>query len=213
MHRYGWLITLLGVLLIVIFGRSLVWRSPDQKNAEELAFENARLEAEIGMLKLAPEVARVGDRAFLTARVYASYPFNSRNMLTLAAGSRDGVRVGAPVTIGRAILVGEIVEIHERAAVMRTIFDAEWSSSVKIGVRGADGLLVGGILPRVTMIEKGAPLAEGDAVISASPSYPYGLRIGEVRRIRDVTEGTFREADLVTPYAIRDLDAVEIILD
>lgn len=213
MRNYGWLIMLVGVLLIVIFGRSLVWKNPAQRTAEELAFENVRLEAEISVLRSAPEISTAGDYTYLTARVYASYPLSSRNLLTLAAGSRDGVRAGAPVTLGRSILVGEVVEVYTRSSVMRTIFDAEWSSSVKIGAKGADALLQGGTLPRLTMIEKGASLGEGDAAISASHAYPYGLRIGEVRRIRDITEGTFREAELATPYAVRDLDAVEIILD
>lgn len=211
--KYGWLITLVGVFTIAIFGRALTWKSPAQRTTEELAFQNTRLEAEIGMLRLAPEISRSDEHAYLAAPVYAAYPFNSRNALVVAAGAKDGVNVGAPVTLGRSILVGEITEVYSRTSVIRTIFDAEWSSAVRIGAGGADGLLQGGTLPRLTMIEKDAALREGDAVISASPSYPYGLRIGEVRRIRDISEGTFREADLMTPYAIRDLDAVEIILD
>jgi len=213
MQRYGWLITLIGVLLIVIFGRSLVWISPAREEMERLLFENAKLQAELAEFRMAPSLEREGAYTYLEARVYAAYPLNNRNSITINAGSLLGVEVGAPVVLGRAILVGEVSDVRPHSAVVRTIFDSGWSSAVKIGERAVDGLLKGGVLPRVTMIEKGGALREGDAVFSASASYPYGLRVGAIRRIREISEQAFSEADLVATKNVRDLDAVEVILD
>lgn len=159
-----------------------------------------------GSLKLALPVQK---NNLLSVRVFSTYPFNVKNVLSLATGAKGGLKKDMAGTIGGEILVGQISEIFENSANLKTIFDSGWQLPVKIGADKINGLFQGGNEPRVTLVEK--PVKVGDAVFSAGAGVPLDLKIGEISEIKEEKGGIFKEALVRAPYNINDLDAVDIM--
>ncbi|PIR89206.1 MAG: hypothetical protein COU07_01950, partial [Candidatus Harrisonbacteria bacterium CG10_big_fil_rev_8_21_14_0_10_40_38] len=110
---------------------------------QELAYENAKLRAQILALSKSSCEYDEGSHKFLRAQIYSTYPFNNRGLVTLNVGLRDGVVSGMNVVIDNSFLLGQITEVFESYSVARTIFDTGWEVPVKIG-DGVDALLAGG---------------------------------------------------------------------
>lgn len=161
----------------------------------------------------APEVVKQDKRDALIAKVFSTYPFNHRNIITINAGSADGVRVGLAVTAEGNYLIGQVSEVSEHSSQVRTIFDKDWSLSVRVGQKEVNALLVNGQEPRLTMIEKQSELNEKDQVHSASRDFPYGLKVGAVGAIQDSGIVSFKQALLEVPYQIGDLREVAVLLN
>jgi cell shape-determining protein MreC len=161
-------------------------------------------------LFLPSRVARV------TAPVFALGIGPYRHDLKLALGSSSGIAPGATVIVSAEgspnVLVGRVRDAGASSAVVETISSPEWKSAVRIGTSSVDALLVGGLSPMLTLIPKGAPIAEGDAVVSADAAFPYGLVVGTVTDLRDAEDGVLREATLATPYALSGLRAVDVMM-
>ncbi len=117
-------------------------------------------------------LVRQNGRQAVVAQIYSTFPFNHKNLLTLNAGSDDGVVVGAPVTLDGNILLGQIVEVSSGQSVARTIFDREWSLSARIGSNYVDALLIGGQNPRLTLIDKDDEILEVEIIFSAQKDFP-----------------------------------------
>lgn len=151
----------------------------------------------------------------VTSPVFALGIGPYRHDLRLSRGERDGIKSGATVVLPTAdvnpVLVGRVSGTSANGATVETISNPEWKSAVRIGTSSIDALLVGGLTPTLTLIPKGAPLAVGDAVISADSAFPYGLVIGTVAEVRDAADGVLREAMLATPYTLSGLRAVDIL--
>lgn len=159
-----------------------------------------------------PELIKQGNRSGLSVSVYSSFPLNHKHLIAINAGAANGVGVGMPVTLEGNILVGQVIEVSESQALVRTIFDKDWSLPVRIGPAEHDALLVGGQNPKLTLIDKDQDINSGDAVISAKKDLPYGLKIGEVTEVRDLVAQSFKEAGLLSPYNSKDLRKVVVLL-
>ena len=158
--------------------------------------------------------AGTGDR--VVAPVYAAGA-GYRHDLAIAQGSDRGIRAGDVATLPAAqeepvpTFVGLVREAREARATLQTLADPEWRSAVRIGTSSVDALLVGGLAPTLTLISKGAPVAPGDAVVSADESLPYGLFVGSVAEVRDASDGVLREATIALPYTLTGLRAVDVL--
>lgn len=157
--------------------------------------------------------ADAGNRVL--APVYALGP-GYRHELAIAQGSDRGIRVGDVATMpiiqqGPGTFVGVVREARASRASLQTLADPAWRSAVRVGSSSVDALLVGGLAPTLTLIPKGAPVAAGDAVVSADPQLPYGLVMGTVAEVRDAADGVLREAGLALPYALGSLRAVDVV--
>lgn len=149
----------------------------------------------------------------IRADVYASYPFNNQNVMLIAAGSDEGVRVMMPATIGGAVLVGQVVQVFKHSSVVRTIVSPDWQIPVRVGSHKAPGLLMGGPTVRVSMIPATLTIAVGDAIIVASKDMPYGVRVGTVSRVAATTVGgVFQEAVVKLGYDLYTLTELTIML-
>lgn len=175
-------------------------------NRQDLYAENRALKAQIALLqaenrRLRLEVARL-ERALVVRRTQAPgllavAPVIGEDLsglyrrLLLGMGERDGLRVGMPVTAPQG-LVGLIVEVEERRALVRTLVDPE----SLIGVRPEKGLGRG--------IARGAPpdrllaefppsvrVAPGDLLVTGAPLglFPDGIPVGRVERVERALGG------------------------
>lgn len=196
--KYAWLIILIGILTLNFFNNFLI--SPKSNLASLIQFN----------LPEPPRLMKQSGREMLVAKIYSTYPFNNRNLLTVNAGAESGVRIGMPATIEGKILLGQVIEVFENKSIIRTFFDKDFSLPIRIGEKEANALLVGGQDPRLSLIDKSSDIKEGDSVFSAGRDFPYGMAVGTVGIISSAN--SLLEASLMTPYQISDLREVYILI-
>jgi rod shape-determining protein MreC len=145
-----------------------------------------------------------------TAKVYSDYPLNSKQEISIATGSDQGVKQGATVTWGNNVLIGKVITALGDSSIVSTIFDPSWQMAVRIGSSQIDGLLKGGNCPTVILIPQNGQINVGDVVVTAASGFPYGLEVGAVKEIRNTPNSVFREATLQTEVNIADLRDVTV---
>ncbi len=182
------------------------------RNLKDLLRENQALRAELAVNALTAPILLPSDRRVLLARVYSAYPFNDRGFLNINVGSLHGVQEKVPVTVGGNLLFGVVDQVFKDYSIVRTMYDPEWKLPVKLGARHVDALLKGGREPRLTLIVRGKPVTESDAIYSASRDFPYGLAIGEVGELQSGQADTFDEAPVVFPYELTEVNEVYLWL-
>src|SRR3989344_3641148 len=199
--RYVWLFILLGILALSIFNNLP-------------ASSKSNLAALIQLLPLdEPLPIKQNNRSALAADIYSTYPFNHRNQLILNAGSAHGVKEKMPVTVEGNFLLGRVIQVSEKNSIVETIFDPNFSLSVRVGNKAVNALLSGGQDPKLTLIEKSAEISEGDSIISVSKDFPYGSKVGSVGAINDDLLESFKETQVEFPYKTNDLRQAVILLD
>lgn len=179
-----------------------------ERQSQLLLAENEMLRRELTDVKNSPVAIDHDKFQGVSASTFSSYPFNDKSRIVINAGSMHGIAAGMPVIVLGDLLFGQVEKVHKRYSVVKTIFDGEWSSQIRIGDGQIDALLVGGIEPKIQFIEKGVDLREGELVYSASPLFPYGLTLGSLTDIRDDAAYAFQEALLVpqqNPSALREV--------
>lgn len=174
-----------------------------------LKLQNENLKAQLQRAQDTPEgaAALVDHRsARIEANVFSTYPFNMKDTIAVDRGANDGVADGMVATVADSILLGQVTGVDEHSAVVRTIFDSHWQLPVRIGPDNINGLFEGGNDPRVVLVEK--PIKVGDGVFSAAKEFPLGIKIGEIKEIKEEAGGIFKEATIRTPYSIGDVRMV-----
>ncbi len=185
-------------------------RSSDENLS--LKQENENLKTEIQKSQLSSVIDVVFGESHLVAKIFSTYPFNTKNKITINIGEKQGIKKMMVATVGENILLGQITEVSENSSVVQTIFDPNWQLPVRIGEGQVDGLFQGGNTPKVVLIEKNKPVKTGDMVYSAGQEFPYGLKIGEITDIKDTAAGVFKEAFLKMPFNVGELREVQIII-
>jgi len=176
----------------------------------ELNLENQSLRAEL--LARSLDMPKIKANLFV-AKVSASYPYNNKSAITIAGGAGDGLAPDMPVLAAPGIFLGQITKVGKNWSEVRTVFDNSWELPVRVGLSGTAGLLRGGASLVVGLIDKIKIVANGDAVYTATKDIPYGLKIGDVKMVRDNTGTAFKEADVLAPYSLGELYQVFVILD
>lgn len=145
-----------------------------------------------------------------SVKVYSTYPFNGKKDISIAGGENMGFKKGDAVIFGKNILVGKINEVLKLSSIVSTIYDSDWVVAVRIGEKEIDGLLVGGLNPKIKLIEGNAEIKNGDAVVSASQDLPYGLKIGEIKSVNKNTDTPFQEAETQPSIQLHELRNVSV---
>lgn len=204
MRRY-----ILLVFIVVLLGA--VYLTGFFIKKERSFTENLRLKQENQDLRA--QIQRLTDselpnEKYLRAKVFSTYPFNIKNEITVNAGEKQGVKLGAVATIGDNILVGQVIKVFDNASIIQTIFDPNLELPVRIGKEEINGMLQAGAEPKVILIEK--PVEVGDVVYSAVAEFPYGLKIGEITQIKESAAGVFKEASIKIPFTVSELREIKI---
>ena len=177
---------------------------------EALEVENQALRAQLLFVGEQPRATTLGAGRAISARVYSTYPFSNRGLLTVSAGSRAGVAAGMPV-LHRGMLLGKVTAVEDSRSTVQTVFDSGWQLPVKLGAAGVDGLLIGGREPRVTLIADARAVAPGDPVLSASADVPYGLTVAAIARVESGLGSDLAQATLTFDYDAREVARVDIL--
>lgn len=196
-------------LLTSFFNNPLSWwRNQDELRA--LRLENASLRAEI--LEISNNIIPFKSDT-LAVKVFSSYPFNNKNLLSINKGREQGVVEGMPVAVGDQIIVGQVSQAFKNYSLVRTIFSPDWEIPVRIGEKKVPALLIGGPELRLTMIVNDKPIFDGQTIFAAKNNLPYGLKIGEVANVtNDSATGVFKEAGVKLDYDFNDLTDLSVLL-
>ncbi|MBI2279010.1 MAG: hypothetical protein HYU81_03045 [Candidatus Brennerbacteria bacterium] len=144
--------------------------------------------------------------------VYSRYPYGAEGLLTIAAGSDQGLREGLPVLAAPGALLGVVVRVDPARSEVRTIFNPAWRSTVRFEKSGAEALLEGGSAPQLTLIPNEGTFFESERVVNADASFPYGLFMGVRGGDEGIeTDDPWRTAPLELTYRESDLREVLVV--
>ncbi len=178
-------------------------------NGQSAAAENEVLKAQLAQLEVIQSELPTSTPHAVRAMVYSQYPFGFKNELMVDAGTNQGVAQGDAVLF-QGVLVGQVVRVWSDGAAVQTVFDTSLRMPVRIGTKGYDGLLEGGLYPIVGSIAKSSAINPGDIVYSAVSGLPYGLPIAEVKATSTSADSLFQEASLGFVYDINRIQTVAI---
>ncbi len=190
------------------------------RDYEEVAAENERLR-ELQNLRDKHE-----DFVYESAKIVSWDSSNYASAFTIAKGSNEGLELGDSVVTEYGALVGQVTELGESWATVRTLIDVNTNVGALIGDTGASGMVVGEFTlmqqgqTRVTYLSSGSQIFKGDELLTsgAGGSFPPGLIIGEISAIMSeaggqTTYGIVEPAcdldTLALVFIIKDYDIVE----
>ncbi len=161
------------------------------RDYDEVAAENARLR-ELQNLRDKHE-----DFVYESAKIVSWDSSNYASAFTIAKGSNEGIELGDSVVTEYGALVGQVTELGERWATVRTLIDVNTNVGALIGDTGASGMVVGEFTlmqqgqTRVTYLSSGSQIFKGDELLTsgAGGSFPPGLIIGEISAIMSEAGG------------------------
>lgn len=193
-------------------------RTELERAQQDLAHEREaarQLELRIQELETLLDVRRrQSPGAVLVAPVVGRSSGVATDTLTLAAGRRDGVVPGMPVSVPDG-LVGIVVEVGEVRTLVRTVLDPQSRVGVSVRDQGGQGVAVGelGGLVRVDRFIPEGPVSVGDVIETSSFGglFPRGLRVGVVQELLPQDPNELRRSFLVRP-AVDLATLTEVVL-
>lgn len=175
---------------------------------EALKFERARLEQQL-------RIERDHSWKMFGADVGAHTPDAGRRVLTLAAGSEQGIKPGMAVVAVEGssppALIGVVEETGPRSATVLLITDYSSSVSALIYREGStiSGIVQGqwqrGSRLLLEQVDRGAPLAPGDTVVTAGLTAQVGVNLPRAAIPRNVPIGTVEAARTDGPAQVAEL--------
>jgi len=166
------------------------------------------------------------DYVFESARIVSWSASNWGSSFTVNKGEKNGIEVGDCVVNEYGALVGQISELGESSATVRTLIDVDTSIGALVGADGSAAMLMGDYTlmrqgqVKVTWLTEGAQLfLEDDVLTSGSGGLiPQGIVIGSVASIQSEAGGQ-TEYGIINPavdldtlvqvYIIKEFDVVE----
>ena len=193
-------------------------RSENQALRERLAQSEGaarQLELRLQELETLLEVRRnQSPGAVLVASVVGWSRSPAVDNLTIAAGRRDGVVRGMPVSAPVG-LVGIVIDVGETRSVVRTVLDPQSRVGVAVRGKGGQGVAVGevGDQIRVDRFIPEQAVVAGDLVETTSFGglFPRGIPIGTIAEVLPQDPNELRRSFLVAP-AVDLATLTEVVL-
>ncbi len=216
MSKRSWVLIILAAFFAVLlfFGPQISWRMrqaflrPESEFTENKDAEIIVLKAELAKLESIKSQLPTKPPSYIRGIIFSRYPMNFKNEFLLNAGSVDGVAEKRAVVFD-GVLVGRITKVFEDTSLAQTVLDYGFQTPVRIGPYAYEALFKGGLTPKITLIPLDAKIQKGDVFYSASPDFPYGFPIGEVKDISVSGDNLFKEATVNLSY---DLGRVQTVL-
>ena len=153
------------------------------------------------------------DFVYESAKIVSWSASNWGSSFTISKGSSSGIEAGDAVITEYGALVGQISELGESSATVRTLIDVDTSIGALVGADGSAAMLMGDYTlmrqgqVKVTWLTEGAQLfLEDDVLTSGSGGLiPQGIVIGSVASIQSEAGGQ-TEYGIIEPAV--DLDTL-----
>ena len=155
------------------------------RDHDDLKAENERLRA------LFDWSEKHTDFVMESARIVAWDASNYNSVFTISKGERDGIELGNCVVTEYGALVGQIIELGDEWATVRSVIDVDMDVGALVGTDSFAGLITGEFslmkqgLTRVAYLTSGAEIFPKDEVLTSGKggSFPAGLLIGEIQAV------------------------------
>ena len=165
--------------------RTVLELEDDLRQSEEARKENEQLGQLLDLQQ------KRQDFSFQSARVAQRSTDNWTNTLTLSLGSDAGLAVGDCVITEYGALVGQVCELGDTWATVRTVIDVNMDVGAFVGSNSYAGVISGEFslmkqgLTRVTYLASGAQIFTEDEVLTSGKggAFPSGLLIGTVTTV------------------------------
>jgi rod shape-determining protein MreC len=143
------------------------------------------------------------DFVFESAKILSWNPSNWASTFTISKGSDSGIELGDCVVTEYEALVGQIIELGDTWATVRTVIDVDMDVGALVGRDSSAAMIAGDFLlmqegkSKLTYLSEGLQLIEGDTVLTSGKGgkFPQGLVIGTVSEV-------LTEAGGQTPYGV-----------
>lgn len=151
----------------------------------------------------------------MVARILAVETTNSRQLMILDKGKKDGVYVGQPVLDAKGVM-GQIIDVGYLTSTILLISDSKSAVPVSNNRTGAHGILVGTDDPSVLSLVNlphTALITKGDLLITSGLGrlYPEGYPVGRVDKVTHVPGDNFITV-AVKPIAALDTDRLVLLI-
>ena len=185
------------------------------RNYGDLEAENLRLRELFGWAE------KHTDFVMETAKIVAWDASNYTSAFTISKGARAGIELGDCVVTEYGALVGQITELGDEWATVRTVIDVDMDVGALVGKESFAGVITGEFslmkqgLTRVTYLASGAQIFAKDEVLTSGKggSFPAGLLVGEIQTVLTEDGGQVTYG-IVTPACdVSRLSQVFIIKD
>ena len=146
------------------------------------------------------------DFVYESAKIVSWSASNWGSSFTISKGERNGIEVGDCVVNEYGALVGQISELGESSATVRTLIDVDTSIGALVGADGSAAMLMGDYTlmrqgqVKVTWLTEGAQLFIEESVYTSGSGglIPRGIVIGTISSIQAEAGGQ-TEYGIVTP--------------
>ena len=157
----------------------------EARNYDEMAAENERLRT-LNELR-----EKRSDFVFESAKIVSWDSSNYSSAFTISKGSDQGLELGDCVVTEYGAIVGQVVELGNSWATVRTIVDVDMDVGALVGDNGYAGVVEGEFslmkqgLTRMTYLASGAQIFVDDEVLTSGKggTFPAGLLIGTVTTV------------------------------
>lgn len=171
--------------------KQLAEAQDEVRASREAADENERLRDLLGYLE--KHTSFDTESAMITA-------WDSSNWVsafTISKGSRQGIELGDCVITESGMLVGQISELGEAWATVRTIIDVNMDAGVLVGESSIAAMVVGDYalmkegLCKLSYFTDDVTLFTGDSVVTSGKggAFPSGITVGTVTELRSEAGG------------------------
>lgn len=161
-----------------------------------------------------------------SAKIVAWDASNYVSAFTISKGANAGIELGDCVVTEYGALVGQIMELGDEWATVRSVIDVDMDVGALVGDESFAGVITGEFslmkqgLTRVTYLTSGAQIFPKDEVLTSGKggSFPAGLLIGEISTVMTEAGGQMTYG-IVTPacdvsrlsqvFIIKDFEIVE----
>ncbi|MFA6537481.1 MAG: rod shape-determining protein MreC [Patescibacteria group bacterium] len=152
----------------------------------------------------------------LIAKIIGKVTDESQNALIIDRGLQDNLRIGLPVLGENNYLIGKIIKVEQKIAIVLLLNDDLSKISVKIqNQKNIIGVLQGefGLGLTIKMIPMTQLLKEGDIVVTSGQetTIPENLLIGQIKSYKTSPEDLFQEATVGSLIDFNNITVVNVL--
>lgn len=185
------------------------------RNYDDLEAENERLR------QLFDWSEKRTDLTLESAKIVAWDASNYTSAFTISKGADSGIELGDCVITEYGALVGQVIELGDDWAAVRTVIDVDMDVGALAGIDNYAGVVTGEFSlmkqgqTRLTYLASGAQIFPKDEVLTSGKggSFPAGLLIGEVSTVMTEAGGQVTYGIITPACDVTQLSQVFIIKD
>jgi rod shape-determining protein MreC len=194
-----------------------------EKENKQLRENNNKLASEVSQLKESRlenirlkqllEFKQRTKYGMVTAKIIGKTLIQTRNNITLGAGSKDSVKFGMPVITDKG-LVGRIVAVSRNFSIAQILLNKDLRISSKDQRSRVDGIIVWDGKEKLQMknVSKSSNVIEGDVIITSEYSnhFPAGIPVGYVISVGTI-DNLFKKIDVEPFVNFKTLEEVFVL--